>query len=115
MMRLRCKMLQKRSEKGNPIINISVGGTPKTKEAYFCHIFIVSTIVQIVSCMLTAFKQYLNMEEMQTLYEDLLNDSKNMIIDMLVKPLKDVESVKKIEDTFMSLMENLKNAFNETT
>lgn len=112
MMRLRCRMLRERSANGNPLFYISLGGTPKTKEAYFCHVFLVLSIVQILSCLLTVFNKYLNMKEIQSILEGLFTDFRDMFIDTLVKPLDDKAAAQKIEGIFASLLESTKMVFN---
>jgi len=114
MMRMRCRMLKEKVG-GRPQIYISVGGTPKTREAYFCHVFLVATIVQILGSMLVSFHNRLNMKEVELFHEGLLTDFRDMIMDMLVKPLNNAEAGRKIEATFNSLLDNLKKVFNSST
>jgi hypothetical protein len=62
--------------------------------------------------MLTTFRKHLNMKEMGLLHEGLLTDFRDMIMDMLVKPANNTEAGKKIEETFNSLLVDLKKVFN---
>ena len=113
MMRMRCKTLKRKVE-GRPQLYISVGGTPKTKEAYFCHVFIALVILQILSSVTVSFNKYLNMKEAEALHRGLLVDVKDMIIDMLVKPLNDSKSAEKIEATISALLGDLERVFNQS-
>ncbi len=89
MLRTRCRMAVKLSPKGNRQFSISVGGTPKTKEAIFAHVFVLLSMVMVLAQMANSFKKFLNDTEIMETLKSMTDEFTGFVIEFLVKPLED--------------------------
>ena len=88
MLRTRCRMAVKPSPKGNRQFSISIGGTPKTKEAIFAHVFVLLSMVMILAQIANSFKKFLNEPEIVEILKST-DEVTGFVVTFLVKPLED--------------------------
>lgn len=89
MLRTRCRMAVKPSPKGNRQFSISIGGTPKTKEAIFAHVFVLLSMVMILAQIANSFKKFLNEPEIVEILQSMTDEVTGFVVTFLVKPLED--------------------------
>lgn len=112
MLRTRCRMAIKLTPKGHRQFSVSVGGTPKTKEAIFSHLFVLLSMVMVLAQMANSFKQFLNEAEIVETLKSMTDEFTGFVIEFLVKPLedagKDMSDMKKsVLDTKEKLLKGL--------
>ncbi|GEM_PF-540371 len=89
MLRARCKMEVNLSPKGNRQFAISIGGTPKTKEAIFAHVFVLQSMIMVLAEIANSFGKLLNEAELTEAMKNIADEFTNFVIEYLVKPLED--------------------------
>lgn len=89
MLRSKCRKSVDLSPKGNPQFSISIGGTPKTKEAIFAPSFLLFALVMVLVQLVNSFGKYLNEQEVLKALGEVCNDFVIFFQDSYIKPLKD--------------------------
>ena len=104
-------MAVKPSPKGNRQFSISIGGTPKTKEAIFAHVFVLLSMVMILAQIANSFKKFLNEPEIVEILKST-DEVTGFVVTFLVKPLEDAgQDMSDIKKSVLDTKEKLLKGF----
>jgi len=114
MIRMRIKKSAQLSSEKRIQMSISVGGTPAIKEAIFSQLFIMISIIRVMSAMVSCFEKYLNQEEVKASLLTASNDLSDFITKNVLELLKTEMNKEAIEEDiayFNKLKENTTKIF----
>lgn len=115
MLRARCR--SKVNPKGErPLISISIGGTPWSKEVIFGHVFLILLTCILLWETVLNFEDRLNKEEAKQEVIEAFKDFSDLFIETLIKPLQSRgRDLKEMEQSIRKMTEEISKIFDITT